>query len=221
MKWFIEKLKKKPNNVTDWMVSSSLESCLNFNFARNMNTEERVIQDREILELFFTDKAKAFKLLYESYYLQLTVYAVQLTDSFSLSEDLVQDIFVTLWEKELWKRIKGSLRNYLFYSVRNNAFAALRRHKLQSIEELSDIPCNPPDEIYDVNEFAEQQRKLMKEFEQLPLRESEAIRKVILENKKYKEAAEELQISVNTLKTHLGRALSKLKKNNNLMFFFY
>ena len=84
-----------------------------------MNTEERVIQDREILELFFTDKAKAFKLLYESYYLQLTVYAVQLTDSFSLSEDLVQDIFVTLWEKELWKRIKGSLRNYLFYSVRN------------------------------------------------------------------------------------------------------
>ena len=43
---------------------------------------------------------------------------------------------------------------------------------------------------------------------------------VILENKKYKEAAEELNISVNTLKTYLSRALKKLRKDNNLMNFF-
>ena len=186
-----------------------------------MKKGKQIIQDNEILELFQQDKNKAFKLLYECYYLQLSVYAMQLTDSFNLAEDIVQDLFVTIWEKKLWNHITGNLRNYLFYSVRNNTLAELRCQNIQSIEELSNIPCIPPDEDYDQEKLAAKCKQLMNEFEQLPSREREAIRKVILENKKYKEAAEELQISVNTLKTHLGRALNKLKKNNNLMYFFY
>lgn len=46
-------------------------------------------------------------------------------------------------------------------------------------------------------------------------------RAVIMENKKYKEAAEELHISVNTLKTHLTRALKQLRKEYNLHSLFY
>lgn len=47
------------------------------------------------------------------------------------------------------------------------------------------------------------------------------VRAVIMENKKYKEAAEELHISVNTLKTHLTRALKQLRKEYNLHSLFY
>ena len=57
----------------------------------------------------------------------------------------------------------------------------------------------------------------MEELEKLPKQELSAVQAVILENKKYKEAAEELNISVNTLKTHLSRALKRLRKDNNLI----
>ena len=59
--------------------------------------------------------------------------------------------------------------------------------------------------------------EIMEELEKLPKQELSAVQAVILENKKYKEAAEELNISVNTLKTHLSRALKRLRKDNNLI----
>ena len=77
-----------------------------------------------------------------------------------------------------------------------------------------------PDEGYDREELSEQEKKLMADLEKLPQQEILAVKAVILENKKYKEAAEELNISVNTLKTYLSRALKKLRKDNNLMNFF-
>ena len=53
----------------------------------------------------------------------------------------------------------------------------------------------------------------MLKLEKLPKQEIAAIKAVILENKKCVEAALELGMSVNTLKTHLARALKKLRKD--------
>ena len=51
-----------------------------------------------------------------------------------------------------------------------------------------------------------------KNYKKLPHQELQVVRAVIMENKKYKEAAEELHISVNTLKTHLTRDIETIKK---------
>lgn len=88
------------------------------------------------------------------------------------------------------------------------------------MEDISGMQVEIPDEGYDREELSEQEKKLMADLEKLPQQEILAVKAVILENKKYKEAAEELNISVNTLKTYLSRALKKLRKDNNLMNFF-
>ena len=62
---------------------------------------------------------------------------------------------------------------------------------------------------------------LLEKLQKLPRQELQVVRAVIMENKKYKEAAEELHISVNTLKTHLTRALRQLRKEYNLHSLFY
>jgi len=62
---------------------------------------------------------------------------------------------------------------------------------------------------------------LLEKLQKLPHQELQVVRAVIMENKKYKEAAEELHISVNTLKTHLTRALKQLRKEYNLHSLFY
>ena len=61
----------------------------------------------------------------------------------------------------------------------------------------------------------------MLKLEKLPKQEIAAIKAVILENKKCVEAALELGMSVNTLKTHLARALKHLRKDYHLSFLFY
>lgn len=85
------------------------------------------------------------------------------------------------------------------------------------MEELFDTEIDITESITDEEELREREKKIMEELEKLPKQELSAVQAVILENKKYKEAAEELNISVNTLKTHLSRALKRLRKDNNLI----
>ena len=85
------------------------------------------------------------------------------------------------------------------------------------MEELYDTEIDITESITDEEELREKERKIREELEKLPKQELSAVQAVILENKKYKEAAEELNISVNTLKTHLSRALKRLRKDNNLI----
>lgn len=177
-----------------------------------MESQERATQQQDelILRTLSTDPKKGFRLLFDTYYGDLCLYAAQITDSFYLSEDIVQDFFVLFWEKKYYKSIRQNLRYYLYYSVRNAALATLQKNNripldtvLQEIEMVED---RSPDEDKEnrINEtFATMQK--------LSPQEREVVRNIILENKKYKEAARELHISVNTLKTYLARAMKRLR----------
>lgn len=179
-----------------------------------------VVRDKHLLQLFRIAPERAFREMFDVYYMQLCVYVVQLTDSFDMAEDVVQEFMVYFWEKKYYEKVSDNLRGYLFYAVRNAALLALKRYNRMSMEEISGMCVEIPDEGYDQEELSEQGKKLMANLEKLPQQEVLAVKAVILENKKYKEAADELNISVNTLKTYLSRALKKLRKDNNLMYFF-
>lgn len=174
-------------------------------------------QDKLILDLFVSDPKAAFRLLFDTYHMPLCIYAVQLTDSFTLAEDIVQEFFIYFWEKKSYQNITTSLRNYLYLSIRNATLLHLKKNKLVSIEELSDNEFNVTDDFYEEEELYELEKQLMEELQKLPPQEIAVIKAVVLENKRYKEAAEELNISVNTLKTHLSRAMKELRKRNMLL----
>lgn len=67
------------------------------NNARKYNRYNEV--DERILALFAENKEKAFRLLYDTYYLPLCLYSVQFTGSAETSEDIVQNLFVSFWDK--------------------------------------------------------------------------------------------------------------------------
>lgn len=174
-------------------------------------------QDKLILELFVSNPKAAFRLLFDTYHMPLCIYAFQLSDSFTLAEDIVQEFFIYFWEKKSYNNITTSLRNYLYLSIRNATLLNLKKNKLVSIEELSDNEFNVTEEFYDEDELHELEKKIMQELQELPPQELAVVKAVVLENKKYKEAAGELNISVNTLKTHLSRAMKELRKRNALL----
>ena len=93
-------------------------------------------KDKYILELFQTSPKEAFRLLFDAYHMKLCIYAVQLTDSFEMAEDIVQDFFIYFWEKKYYLKINQNLRYYLYLSVRNAAINALQKNNMLSMEEL-------------------------------------------------------------------------------------
>ena len=108
-------------------------------------------------------------------------------------------------------------------------FSSLYREQIESVKQrlYTNSPLYIPFPQYLVfyngtkEELERQEKELMLKLEKLPKQEIAAIKAVILENKKCVEAALELGMSVNTLKTHLARALKKLRKDYHLSFLFY
>lgn len=173
--------------------------------------------DEQILSLLHENREQGFHLLFDVYHMPLCIYAVQLTDSFQLAEDIVQDFLISFWEKKYYQKIYGNLKQYLFTSVRHASLAELKKRNLVSMEELTGVPVEIPlEDALEREELELKIQELRQRLSCLSSQETIAIQMVILENKKCVEAAEKLQISVNTLKTYLSRALKKLRKEYDL-----
>lgn len=82
------------------------------NNARKHNKYDEV--DERILALFTENKEEAFRLLYDTYYLPLCLYSVQFTGSTETSEDIVQNLFVSFWDKNSHTAISSNLHAWLF-----------------------------------------------------------------------------------------------------------
>ena len=109
---------------------------------------------------------------------------------------------------------QGSLRSYLFSSVRHNCVKLVKIRRKYQFDELE-----PYGEMLDVQYTAEaieeEREKLYAEIEKLPEQCRKVFEAVVLRDMKYKEAAEYLDLSVNTVKTHLSRALKQLRSSLN------
>lgn len=156
---------------------------------------------------------EALKKLHEMYFHQMYLYAAKSTidtnDTNGVAEELVSDCFIKLWENRKKIDIQTSVKHYLFYMLRNNIIDYFRKRKL-STEPLTDDIRVPGSE----RDFDEQKEyaKLYLAIKNLPDRSRKVLELAIFESLSYKEIAEKLQISRNTVKTQIGRAYRKLKE---------
>ena len=170
----------------------------------------RCKDEQEILTLISCGNPDGLKSLFDLYYKPLCIFAMNFLDSFGESEDIVQDFIIRLWEKKLHLTINNNLKSFLFNSVRNASVDYLRKHqpyRLVEIEEDAYITDFEPNET----EIEEQVRRLKQYLKELTPKEYKVLMEIVVHNKKYKEVAEELGLSVNTIKTHLSRALKFLR----------
>lgn len=176
-----------------------------------------------ILKLRKSDSS-AMKSLYHVFYRPLCVYTYSIIRDFDKSEDIVQEVLISFWQNYNGKEFKGSLRMYLLRAAKNMSYKEFRKNQpfsLADVEnELEDIvdifACN--DEEY-INEIS---GKIYAELDKLPEKCREVFKLIVLGNKKYKEVAEILDISVNTVKYHYTTALSKLRTTlGSLIYIFF
>lgn len=168
----------------------------------------------EVIKAIADGDRNIFEVLFHKYYSLLCDYALTYLEDIDEAEDTVQEVFVYLWNYRKSIIISTSLKSYLYSSVKHRALnilkhqAVVRRHSALLIEFLENLA----NEDYSEQEL-EQLEQVRKAFKKLPDQCRIVFVKSCLEGKKYKEIAEELHISVNTVKTHVLKAYHDIRAN--------
>lgn len=171
------------------------------------------LTEEHIVQRLCRDKTEGIHLLFDRYYDALVLYANQYLKDKYKAEDVVQEFFMRLWEDDYLLRVpEKGLAPYLFTSIRN-ACLTYRNKKdvLRHSEDLTQVDV--PVEAFTVDD--ERINLILQEIEKLPERSKQVIECVMLKGLKYKETAEQMQISVNTVKFLLKEATRRLRSRLN------
>ncbi|MDR0765897.1 MAG: sigma-70 family RNA polymerase sigma factor [Odoribacteraceae bacterium] len=167
--------------------------------------------DVDILQISRQDRGRGVRLLFERYYRPLVLYAGTLLRDEFTAEDIVQDLFVRLLEGNYLERVDPrALRSYLYSSVRNRCYTrgvekdalrlALDYTRVEIAEEvLSSLNQQLVDEV-------------MRVINRLPAQTRRVLEGVLMRDMEYRKVAEELHVSINTVKTLLGHGLRVLRE---------
>ncbi len=170
------------------------------------------LNDLQILEKLKEGDPLAYNQLFDTYYMPLCVYSLKYCDSFQLAEDIVQDLFVKLWDEKIYMKFDNSIGPYLFKAVKNNTLQGIKKESKFVFQDIENIVNSiMEDEPLDFATLEEEKTKLFEQVEALPEKSKEVFKAIVLDNMRYKEVAEHLDISVNTVKTHYARALKQLR----------
>lgn len=157
---------------------------------------------------------KAFGTIFHHFYPLLCTIASGITGNDYIAEEIVQDLFVKLWEKKKSILIDTSLKNYLIRAVKNQCLNYLEHKKVQ--QRLIDdfISGNKSEEIDDFTFIDDELLKKIEEsISSLPDKRRKIFRLSREEGKKYNEIAAEMKISPKTVEAQIGLALKTLRSN--------
>lgn len=168
--------------------------------------------ERFLLRQIAENDEKAFAVVVENYWNNIYAQALTYLKSREHAQDVVQEVFVKLWEKRSLLRAVERFDSFLFILARNQIISELRKklaappgvHLKDNIVETTDIP----DLVLASKEF---QETIAKAIELLPPQQKMAFLLSRDEGLTYEQIALEMQVSKETVKKHVCRALNFLR----------
>ena len=160
---------------------------------------------------------KAWKYLFDAYYAALCTYVHKILKNREPVEDLVQTVFVKLWELPKTFTDVQELTRYLYKACYNNTLIYIRNNRIHDtiLKDLAGGKEDDPltlDEIYALTVREEVIRQLYLYIEKLPAEQKKVIL-LKIEGHSWEEIAAMLGVSINTIKTHKSRGYKFLKSH--------
>ncbi len=175
-----------------------------------LNKKNKNNSNELLFEKIQNSDAKAFEQLFNMHYLHLVAFANTFLHDIDNAENIVQNIFVKLWENREEYKIQ-SITGYLMVAVRNSCHNEIKRQQHQRTYELN----NDNQEIIEHVNYSDSgvMNKINAIINQLPEQRKKIFKLNRLEGLKYREIAEKLNISQKTVETQMGKALKFLRDN--------
>ena len=154
--------------------------------------------------------SQAFEELFKEYFAPLMAFSRRILADEDDAREVVHQVFINLWEKRNEIDLSISLKSYLFTSVNNRSLNVIRDRKKFSSEEVPERAGE-----WDVSaqiEAMELEEKIRGAIEALPERCREIFELNRFDGLRYREIAEQLDISVKTVENQMSKALKILRE---------
>lgn len=181
------------------------------------------LKDIELLDLLRQDDHNAYSEIYDRFNGLLYIYACKIVKDFDDAEDIVQEVFISLWDKRNTLLLKSSLSSYLYSAVRYKFINLLDHKKVRtdystSLQKFIDQGEYLTDDYIREKEF---KKLIEKEIELLP----EKMREIFIMSREQdlsnKEIAEKLNLSEKTVRNQVNNALNNLRTKLGLAAFLH
>lgn len=158
-------------------------------------------------------EGKSFEFFFRQYYTLLSFFANSILQNEEEAKDIVQDCFVKLWDTQTINERSETVKSFLYTSVRNKCVDLLRKKKVIEKSKLQVIKNNENDfEYFDEVAFAEMMSNVINHIELLPSKMQQVIKLYYLGEKSYKEIADNLGTTPETVRNQKGKALKIIRK---------
>ena len=167
---------------------------------------------------------EGYRSLYDTLYAPLCLFASKYIRDMDTSKDIVQEVFIKIWEKKPAFRNHNAVKSYFYNAVKNRSLDYLKNKQLKVLREAT--PLDPEvmqTETYYLSQITtvETYAELYKAMETLPKKTAKVIQ-LTLNDYTTNEIAEELNVTPSTVRTQKTMAYQKLRKilgDANLFFF--
>jgi len=180
----------------------------------NKYSSKQGLNEVECVNKIRSGDSAAFEELFNLYCQQLINFSRNYVADKQIAENIVQDVFVSVWQNRKNLDPTKMIKAYLFTAVKNNSLKYIRHMKIENkgIEGSAAyiIDDESPDKKLDGKEL---ELKIHQAVNELPEKCMEIFKMNRFENLKYAEIAAILDISIKTVETQMGRALNKLRES--------
>ena len=169
--------------------------------------------EKELLLLLLNGNEQAFEKIYRLYSSRLYGNLLKLVKSEAEAQEILQDVFLKIWENRQNIDIEKSFRSYLFKIAENKVvdfFRKVARDKKREAELIS-LATNEYVPVEELLQSDEKTALLQKAIYSLPPQRQQVFRLCKLEGKSYKEVSEQLGISVSTISDHIVKATKSIR----------
>lgn len=156
---------------------------------------------------------KDYKKIFESLYPQLCVFGYKYLNDLDLSKDIVQEVFIKVWEDQFTFKNENHIVSFFYIAVKNKCFNYLKskQYKITKRLEREELELQEAESVFMPEAVAVETTTIVKKaIDKLPSKAAQVIR-LSIKDYTNSEIAEKLEISVNTVKDHKKVAYRKLR----------
>lgn len=180
-----------------------------------MQTVRNNFDDQKLHALIQRGDHSAFSIVFNKFYLDLLLYSGSFIADKSICEDIIQNVFMKFWSNASELHVKSSIKFYLLRMVRNHCIDYLRqqtrtRNHIHLYEASADLID------YEVENYilqSELETVIQNGLDEMKSEYRLVFEMSRFENKKYKEIADSIGVSVRTIEDRMRKALDHLREH--------
>jgi RNA polymerase sigma-70 factor (family 1) len=172
-----------------------------------------LVTDEQLIIRVGDDDKQALEQLFRKYYKPLVRFAKEIVKSKDQAEDMVQEVFVKIWDRRQSIHINSQVKSYLYVAVKNHCFNQLKlNERKQWLEDgMEDDIRIATTEAHNKLDTIQLEQQIQSAIAALPPKCGLIFKMSRFEEKTYKEIAEALELSVKTVENQMGKALTLMR----------